>query len=154
MTGRKIYIREFSGWLVANLILPLIAPFIIVLLCEFIAAFVGKVDTSILGNMYNALLDKGVYAFLCISILLSLFQDYKIANKVITFPLAIAWTLLLLLLGLLFINSLGLIIGDTTISEFAKRIWFIRVSVFSIVFATILKLEIIYYKIKELYKLD
>jgi hypothetical protein len=119
----------------------------------FLAAFVGEVDTSILKNMWNTLLDKGVFAFLSITILLSLLQDYKAANKVIILPLAIAWTLLLLLLGLLFINSLGLIEGVTTFSEFDKRYWFIILSIFSVVFAAILKLEILYYKFVKIYKL-
>jgi hypothetical protein len=153
MTGRGIYIREFLGWFIANLLLPLIAPFIITLFCMFCAAFVGKVDTLILRNLYNTLLDKGVYAFLSITVLLSLFQDYKIAGKVIKTLVAFVWTALVILLGFLFIDSLGLIQGDTTFSTYAKRIWFVRLSVFSVAFAIILKLKIIYYKIKELYKL-
>jgi presenilin-like A22 family membrane protease len=49
------------------------SEFVFAVYCMFCAAFVGKVDTSILRD-----LDKGVYAFLSITVLLSLFQDYKI----------------------------------------------------------------------------
>lgn len=153
MTGREICIREFFGWLIANLFLPFIAPFIIILVCMFFAAFVGKVDTAILGNMYNTLLDKGIYTFLSITILLSLLQDYKIARKVMEPLLALVWGMLLLLLGFLFIDSVGLIKGDTTFSACAKKIWFIRMSIFSVIFAAILKMVIIHYKIKKFYKL-
>jgi hypothetical protein len=104
----------------------------------FCAAFVSRVDTSILRDMYNTLLDNGVYAFLSITVLLSLFQDYKIAGRVINPPLAFVWTVLVILLGFLFIDSLGLIKGDTTFSTYDKRSWFVRLSVCSIVFAIIL----------------
>jgi hypothetical protein len=152
MNGRRrMILREFFGWFIANLFLPLVAPFIITLFCMFCASFVGAVDTSILRDMYNSLLDKGVYAFLSITVLLSLFQDYKIFNRMINIPLAFVWTVLVILLGFLFIDSLGLIKGYTTFSTYAKRIWFVQLSVCSVIFAMILK--IIYCKIKELYQL-
>ena len=79
----KIYIRELTSWLLANLLLPLIAPLLIVYLCSILAGFVCEIDLKVLTELSDIFIDKGIYSFLSISTLLSLFLDYKIATNVI-----------------------------------------------------------------------
>ena len=150
---KNMVIREFAAWLCAAVLLPIIAPVFIASLCIFIAAFVGQVDISFFDNMFGVFLEKGVYAFVGMTILLSLFQDGKVAVQVIKGVVGVFWIVLLLLLGLLFIDSLGLIEGDTTFLPSFKSKAFIYLSSFSVIFAAVLKLKIINHKIKELYRL-
>ena len=146
-------IKEFGAWIFAAIILPIIAPIVIASLCIFIAAFVGQVDTSFFDNIFGVFLEKGVYAFLGMTILLSLFQDGKIAVNVLKGTVGFFWLILLLLLGLLFIDSLGLIKSESTFLPPFKSMAFICLSSFSVLFAAILKLKIINHKIKQLYRL-
>ncbi|MDR3365913.1 MAG: hypothetical protein LBO71_02975 [Prevotellaceae bacterium] len=150
---KKIYIREFKGWLVANLLLPLASPFVIAFICVFFAGIVSNVKPFDFKEMLDILLDKGVYAFLSITILLSLYQDYQIANGVIKGVLMLPFACFLLGLGFLFIDSLGLTSSNSTFSVTQKRDLFLYLSGFSIVFAVVLKLKIINHKIKQLYSL-
>ncbi|GHT49354.1 hypothetical protein AGMMS49982_02680 [Bacteroidia bacterium] len=152
---KKVLIRELLGWLVANLILPLIAPFVIVFICAFFAGIVGQISAELWNfhKLFDILLNNGVYAFLSITMLLSLLQDYKIAVSVITGWLALAYILFLLGLGFLFLRSLHLITGDTAYSVEEAKNMFIYLSLSSVLFATILKRLIIKCKIKESYKL-
>jgi hypothetical protein len=135
------------------LLLPLIAPFIIASICAFFAGIVSKIAVSDFQELLYILLDKGVYAFLSITVLLSLYQDYQIANDVIKGILIAPFVCFLLGLGFLFIDSLELTSSSSNYSMTQKRELFLYLSVFSIIFAIILKLKIINRKIKQLYSL-
>jgi len=154
---KKKFRQEYLGWFFTAVVLPIVAPFIIAPLFMFFAAFVGQVDatldTTFVRNLAKKLLDEGIYAFLGLAVLLSLFQDYKIAINVIKGVLALAWFVLFTILGFLFVDSLGLITSDAAFSVSVKRSLFILFSTFSITFALILKISIIKNKIKQLYKL-
>jgi len=153
MNRKKLYVKEFSGWLFASLLLPLVSPFIIAFVLPYFAGIVGQVAILDFRVLLNILLNQGVYAFLSIAILLGLFQDYNSAKEVIKGWLILPFFCFLLGLGFLFIDSLGLTYGNSTFSIEEKRKLFIYLSFFSVIFAIGLKLKIIKLKIKEIYRL-
>ena len=148
----KRVLRELIGWLSANLLLPLVAPFVMAYSCMFFAGIVSQVTTFDLKDLLEILVDKGVYAFLGIVLLLSLYQNYSIANKVINGVLLIPYFWCLFGLGFLFIDSSGLINIDSTFSNVEKRTYFYILSLSSVVLASALKFIIINRKIKTIYK--
>jgi hypothetical protein len=152
----KAVIKEFWKWLVANLFLPLVAPFVISIVCLFLGGIFGKmaISSQMISLKYyselgNVLLINGVYSFVGITFLLSLFYDYRIAKKVIDLPWFAVYLLILFALGGLFIHSLGLVVGETTYTPEARKRMFFIFSGFAIVYSIPFKIKIIKKKISN-----
>jgi hypothetical protein len=160
MRRRKIFIREFTGWLVANLALPLIAPFVVALFCALMAGVVGRISIahqastlSYCLELLSVLVQKGVYSFLGITLLLSLLQDYKIATTVIKGLWGLLYIAILLPLGFIFLRSLDLVAGQTDYSSDDIKNMLTCLLTFAIIFSVSFKKMIIDRKIKEMYSL-
>lgn len=156
---RKRIITELTKWLSANLILPLVAPFVVAVICLFGGGIVGRmaIDSSMFSLQYyadllNVLLVNGVYSFLGITFLISLYYDYGIAKNTIKGIWSFLYFIILFALGSLFLHSLGLIIGETTYTPEERKVMLIWFSVFSIVYSIPFKIIIIKRKInREIY---
>ena len=129
--------KEWTGWLMASVILPALSPLVIAYCIIAIAGIVGKVDTTAFEptTLFSYMMNKGVYSFLGITVLLGLFQHHKLMHIGVSASL----TVLLILLGAIFINSLGVITGETTFSEAVIKRLFYVFTLSAIIYAAILK---------------
>ena len=70
MVNRKVFIELFD-WLLISAIVPFVLP---LLFAFFVSRFLVTVDV---GGLMKLLLSKGVYTFLGLTMLISLFSDYR-----------------------------------------------------------------------------
>lgn len=141
-------------WFNINLILPLIVPFIISFICLMLGGILGKMAINnqmcywqYYKELLNVLLVNGVYSFICITLLISLFYDYKIAKNIIKGMWLIVYVCIILALGSLFLHSLGLVIGETNYTSEERMSMFFWFSGFSILYSIPFKIIIIKRKI-------
>ncbi|MDR2496339.1 MAG: hypothetical protein LBD21_04350 [Tannerellaceae bacterium] len=134
----------FKLWLLANVILPVCAPplivFIIMPIGLGLGAPVGDINPFNPISLFLILVDKGVYSFLGITVLLSLFHDRN-AEEVIKGWIAVSWTIYVIYLGIIFINSLEF----TDVSQIGihYRTAFYSFTAFASVFAAVIKIKIL-----------
>lgn len=156
MDMTKVVIIEFWKWLLANLFLPLIAPFVISLICLFGGNILGEMamnsqlmSVQFYSELLDVLLVNGVYSFIGITFLISLFYDYTIASNTIKGLWLLLYACILLALGSLFIHSLGLVVGKTAYTPEERKIMFYFFSIFAVAFSVPFKIIIIRKKIKN-----
>ena len=145
---------EFWKWLMVSLLLPLIAPFAISLICLLLGGVFGKmaitsqvISLQFYFDLLDILLVNGVYSFIGVTFLISLFYDYNIANNTIKGLWLIVYACILFALGSLFIHSLGLVVGETAYTPEQRKIMFYFFSFFAVVFSVPFKIKIIRKKI-------
>ena len=136
---------EFFDWMIVNVLAPLMLPFIIALSARLLI-YIDKNCTE----LFIFLLRKGVYNFLGMFILISLYQDYRIAKKVFGVFLWLIVIILVYLQGLIFLNSLGLIKAANALTFDENMGVFILVTVSSLVASIIGKLVILREKYKNI----
>ena len=132
---------DFFSWLIINGALPILLPLILSILCSYI--FLGNADVVELSSI---LFNKGIYLFLGITILLSLYQDYSEAKHVFSLVIHGFFGLMLLVTGLLFTSSMEFIPTVRTLAD--NKMLHLWILVISIAFSIYVKIKIISYKIK------
>lgn len=140
--------KEISTWLLINLVLPIILPVIFVYLCSFIVVM----DKN-WYSFFGTLLDKGIYLFVGITLLLNLFQDYNKDDASETFPPKVYFAIagLLLLTVFLFISSMGIINSTQAVKLEDNATANIYCILFSTLLSIYVKRKIIILNLKKSY---
>lgn len=134
---------DFFTWLTINGIFPILLPLFLSVLCSYV--FLGNAD---LGFLSSILFSKGIYLFVGITILLSLYQDYHDTKSVFSLVIHGFFSLMILSTGMLFTTSMDFIPTDRTLAD--NTILHLGTLIVSILFAVYVKVKIIRYKIKKL----
>jgi len=134
---------EYLSWLIINLLVPLITPFVI----AWSLSLIVHINMDVC-ELFIFLLNKGVYNFLGMFLLFSLFQNYSVARKAFGIIFWIFEFVFVWLQGLIFLTSLGLIEADQAITFEENMGAFIGVTVSSLAFSLLYKFLIL----KEKYK--
>lgn len=95
---------ELLDWFLVNLLVPLLIPFFFACCVRFLI----KIDMSVF-QLFSKLLKDGVYTFLGLTILISLFQDYRVAKNAFTLKFYLFFFVVFSITGFIFISSLGFI---------------------------------------------
>ena len=141
----KIGLGECWNWLVINLILPILIPYIFAVLCLLIIN-----DKSVDFFRIIKLLDeKGIYMFLGLSLLISVFQDYHDAKSIFKPRVYLILGLCILFTGFIFISNLQLIENGKMFSDNLTEHHLILL--ISIIIAIYIKIKILRIKLKNKY---
>ena len=134
----KVGLNIFGSWVLINLVLAMVIPILFFILSGII---VNNPNLWDLRYIWEMLMDKGVFMFLGLTFLLSVFQDYKNAKKAFNW---LAWFMLfvvILFTGFLFISSMGVIPEGKTFEQ--NKFFYYWVFIGSIVCSMALKTKAI-----------
>jgi len=130
--------KVLGAWLLTNLVLPFVIPVLFLYLCGFI---VDNRDLWSPGGVLRMLFQDGIFVFLGLTFLLSVFQDYVDAKFLFTWWVWLILIVNLLLTGFMFISSLNIVSDGRVFAENLKmHYWTLS---FSIAIAVWLKVRTI-----------
>ncbi|GHT51136.1 hypothetical protein AGMMS49982_07820 [Bacteroidia bacterium] len=109
---RKKIAIEMLDWTLINFVTPLVLPLLFAL-C--VSLFYVRVDMNVY-QLFTLLLKNGVYTFLGLTILISLFQDYRTTPQAFTLPLYVGVLFSFFVIGFVFLSSLGFVPKENAIS--------------------------------------
>lgn len=135
---------EILDWLLINLIAPLCVPYIFVLLGNLIVK-----DYMSYEAIFLKLLDNGVYTFIGIMLLISLFQDYRTAKEGFTFLFYLSFIISFFVIGLIFMSSLGIYTGENAVTFQDNRDTFIYFTIYNICSSIFFKYKLLKKKYKQ-----
>lgn len=102
---------EITDWLLINLIAPLCVPYLFVMFGNLITK-----ENMTYEEIFIKLLDNGVYTFIGIMLLISLFQEYRAVKEAFTFFFYASFAITFFGIGLIFISSLGIYTGEDAVT--------------------------------------
>ena len=108
---RKIAI-ELLDWALVSVIAPFVLP---LLFAICVSRFYVRVEMNICA-LFQLLLKNGVYTFWGLTILISLFQDYRKVPEAFKLHLYITVLFSFFIIGFIFLSSLGFVPKDMAIS--------------------------------------
>jgi hypothetical protein len=103
---------ELLDWVLINIVTPFVLP---LLFAICVSLFYVQVEMSIYGLLL-LLLKNGVYTFLGLTILISLFQDYREVPEAFKLHLYLIIMFSCLVIGFIFLSSLGFVPESVAIS--------------------------------------
>jgi hypothetical protein len=110
--NRKIVIYELRDWALISIVAPFVLP---LLFAECVSLFYVRIEMS-LYELFLLLLKNGVYTFLGLTILISLFQDYREVPEAFTMQLYLTILFSFFIVGFIFLSSLGFVPKEVAIS--------------------------------------
>lgn len=134
----KKLICEFFDWLLINLVIPVILPYLFLLMAKLVI----KTDMDYQDTFYK-LLDNGVYTFVGLLLLLSLFQDYRHAKKVFNPLFYIFCCVSCIIIGLIFMSSIGVVTGESARTFKENTPMFVIVTSLNIVVSSFFKVQML-----------
>jgi hypothetical protein len=137
----KSGIRECWEWVVINFLLPALIPIFFAFMCAFIVKDITPI------RIIWILFEKGIFVFLGITMMLSLFQDYKIAPKIFKRHIYVILFVFIVASGFMFISSLGFIENGKSFSE--NSVVHLTTLILSIFIAIYVKIKILIYSFKN-----
>ena len=132
--SKKNAIKEFWDWVLICIVSPVVLPLFFAL-C--VSLFYVRIEMS-MYELFQLLFKNGVYTFLGLTILISLFQDYREAPEAFTLLLYLTILFSFFIIGFIFLSSLGFVPKDKAIS-FEENLF-----AFSITTAAILSLSLLF----------
>jgi hypothetical protein len=103
---------ELFDWILVNMIVPCVLP---LLFAICVSQFYVRVEMSIFV-LFQLLLKNGVYSFLGLTILISLFQDYRKVPEAFKLHVYITILFSFFIIGFIFLSSLEFVPKDRAIS--------------------------------------
>ena len=103
---------ELLDWVLINVLTPFVLP---LLFAVCVSHFYVRVEMSLCA-LFQLLLKNGVYTFLGLTILVSLFQDYRKVPEAFKLHLYITILFSFFIIGFIFLSSLGFVPKDMAIS--------------------------------------
>ena len=145
MLNKKIFIELFD-WLVVSAIVPFVLP---LLFAFFISRFLVVVDV---GGLMKLLLSKGVYTFLGLMMLISLFSDYRKVPTAFNLYVYIVIFFSSFVTCFIFLSSLEFIPNSVAISFHQNINDFVIASVAVFCISIYLKFKILKIKYSSVYE--
>jgi hypothetical protein len=112
MNRKKEIAIELLDWGLINIATPFVLP---LLFAICVSQFYVRVEMSIY-SLFLLLLKNGVYTFLGLTILISLFQDYRQVPDAFKLHLYITILFSFFIIGFIFLSSLGFVPENVAIS--------------------------------------
>jgi hypothetical protein len=103
---------DFLDWVLINIVTPFVLP---LLFAICVSQFYVHVEMSII-DLFRLLLKNGVYTFLGLTILISLFQDYRKVPEAFKLHLYLIILFSCFIIGFIFLSSLGFVPKSVAIS--------------------------------------
>jgi hypothetical protein len=103
---------ELLDWVLINILVPFVLP---LLFAMCVSLFYVRIEMDICA-LFLLLLKNGVYTFLGLTILISLFQNYREVPQAFTLHLYLTILFSFFIIGFIFLSSLGFVPDDKSIS--------------------------------------
>jgi uncharacterized protein YhhL (DUF1145 family) len=109
---------ELWDWILVNVIAPFALP---LLFAICVNQFYVRVEMNIC-SLFQLLLTNGVYTFLGLTILISLFQDYREVPEAFKLHVYVTILFSFFIIGFIFLSSLGFVPKDMAVSYEQKTL--------------------------------
>lgn len=141
--AKKIF-WEIIDWLLINLIAPLCVPYLFVMFGNLITK-----ENMTYKEIFTKLLDNGVYTFIGIMLLISLFQEYRAVKEAFNFFFFVSFAITFFGIGLIFISSLGIYTGKDAVTFQDNKETFIYFTIYNVISSIFFKYKLLKKKYKK-----
>ena len=129
---------EIWDWLLINLIVPVLIPYIFVFMSKLLVHL-----NKDYFEVFKMLLNDGVYTFVGLMLTFSLLQDYRFAKNAFTIWFWGWFLTSMLCVGMIFISSLGLITSEDAVTFKDNQTLFLTITGVNILLSVFFKYNII-----------